>query len=49
MLGGHDVGATLAVSDLAAARSFYEEKLGLEPAMDPSEDSVVYRRDRLHR
>ena len=42
MLGRHDVGATIAVSDLAAARSFYENSLGLEPAMDMGEEAVVY-------
>lgn len=41
MLGNHDVGATLAVSDIAAARSFYEETLGLVPAMEMG-DAVVY-------
>ena len=41
MLGDHDVGATLAVADMDAARSFYEGTLGLEPAMEVP-DSVVY-------
>lgn len=41
MLGKHDVGATIAVSDLTAARSFYEGSLGLEPSMDMGE-AVVY-------
>ena len=41
MLGRHDVSATLAVADMAEARSFYEETLGLTPAMD-MEDAVVY-------
>ena len=41
MLGDHDVGATLAVADMDAARSFYEGTLGLEPAMAVP-DSVVY-------
>ena len=41
MLGKHDVGATIAVSDIAAARSFYENDLGLEPAADMGE-AVVY-------
>jgi catechol 2,3-dioxygenase-like lactoylglutathione lyase family enzyme len=41
MLGDHDVGATLAVTDFAAARSFYEETLGLEPVM-VMPDAVVY-------
>ena len=41
MLGKHDVGATIAVSDLGAARSFYENDLGLQLAMDMGE-AVVY-------
>ena len=41
MLGDHDVGATLAVADIDAARSFYEGTLGLEPAMEVP-DSVIY-------
>jgi catechol 2,3-dioxygenase-like lactoylglutathione lyase family enzyme len=34
MLGRHDVGATLAVSDFEAARTFYEATLGLTPLME---------------
>jgi catechol 2,3-dioxygenase-like lactoylglutathione lyase family enzyme len=41
MLGKHDVGATIAVSDMETARSFYENTLGLEPAMEMG-DAVVY-------
>jgi catechol 2,3-dioxygenase-like lactoylglutathione lyase family enzyme len=41
MLGEHDVGATLAVTDMDAARSFYEETLGLQPVVDMT-DAVVY-------
>ena len=41
MLGNHDVGATIAVSDMAAARSFYEGTLGLTPAME-MDDAVLY-------
>ena len=41
MLGDHDVAATLAVSDIAAARSFYEGTLGLQPVLEVG-DSVVY-------
>ena len=33
MLGDHDVGATLAVSDFEAAKKFYEDTLGLATAM----------------
>ena len=42
MLGDHDVGATLPVRNLDAARSFYEDTLGLKPAMDQSPEAVVY-------
>ena len=42
VLGEHDVGATLAVTDFDAARSFYEDTLGLEPVME-FPDSVLYR------
>ena len=41
MLGDHDVAATLAVTDIDAARSFYEGTLGLKPAMEVP-DFVVY-------
>lgn len=41
MLGNHDVGATIAVSDMAAARSFYEGTLGLTPTMEMG-DAVLY-------
>jgi catechol 2,3-dioxygenase-like lactoylglutathione lyase family enzyme len=41
MLGAHDVGATIAVSDFDAARSFYEGTLGLATAM-AFEDSALY-------
>jgi catechol 2,3-dioxygenase-like lactoylglutathione lyase family enzyme len=42
MLGGKDAAATLAVSDLQSARSFYENTLGLEPLVEVPE-SVLYR------
>jgi catechol 2,3-dioxygenase-like lactoylglutathione lyase family enzyme len=42
MLGDHDVGATLPVRNLDAARSFYEDTLGLEPSMDQSPEAVLY-------
>jgi catechol 2,3-dioxygenase-like lactoylglutathione lyase family enzyme len=42
MLGNHEVGATLPVRDLDAARTFYEGTLGLKPAMDQSPEAVVY-------
>ena len=41
MLGDHDVAATLAVTDIDAARSFYEGTLGLKPVME-FPDSIVY-------
>ena len=41
MLGDHDVAATLAVTDIDAARSFYEGTLKLEPVMEYPE-GVVY-------
>ncbi|HEY1315724.1 MAG TPA: VOC family protein [Gaiella sp.] len=42
MLGAKDAAATLAVSDLARAREFYESTLGLTPIQeDPS--AVLYR------
>jgi catechol 2,3-dioxygenase-like lactoylglutathione lyase family enzyme len=42
MLGNHEVGATLPVRDLDAARTFYEGTLGLKPTMDQSPEAVVY-------
>ena len=42
MLGGHDVGATLAVDDFDVAKSFYEGTLGLAPVMEMG-DSAVYQ------
>jgi catechol 2,3-dioxygenase-like lactoylglutathione lyase family enzyme len=42
MLKNKAVAATLAVSDLAAARAFYEQSLGLEP-VDENPGAVVYR------
>ena len=41
MLGGHDVGATLAVSDFEAAKTFYEDTLGLTTAM-AMEGAAIY-------
>lgn len=42
MLGDRDAAATLAVSDLDRARSFYEGTLGLTPAME-NPGAVIYR------
>jgi catechol 2,3-dioxygenase-like lactoylglutathione lyase family enzyme len=41
MLGDHDVGATLAVSDFEASRTFYEDTLGLVAAME-MDGSAIY-------
>ena len=41
MLGGHDVGATLAVSDFEASRKFYEDTLGLTTAT-AMEGAAIY-------
>jgi catechol 2,3-dioxygenase-like lactoylglutathione lyase family enzyme len=41
MLGDHDVGATLAVSDFGVARRFYEETLGLTTAV-AMEGAAIY-------
>ena len=48
MLGDMDVAATLAVKDVAAARDFYENKLGLSELEDGSPDpsAVLYRSGR---
>jgi catechol 2,3-dioxygenase-like lactoylglutathione lyase family enzyme len=45
MLGGKDAAAALAVSDMDAARDFYEDTLGLTKAEGAPEDpgAVVYR------
>ena len=41
MLGNHDVAAMLAVAEMDAARSFYEQTLGLTPTME-SPEGVLY-------
>jgi catechol 2,3-dioxygenase-like lactoylglutathione lyase family enzyme len=45
MLGGSDVVAVVAVKDLAVARRFYEDTLGLEPdhGAPDDEDTALYR------
>ena len=43
MLGNRDVAATIAVKDLAAARRWYEDKLGLKPVHTEGEEAVNYR------
>jgi catechol 2,3-dioxygenase-like lactoylglutathione lyase family enzyme len=42
-LGSIDAVATVAVTDLPAARSFYEEKLGLSPVETTDAEGVTYR------
>src|SRR5438309_9895257 len=42
MLGEHPVAATVAVRDLAAAKTFYEESLGLKQIDAEGEEAVVY-------
>ena len=42
MLGSKNAAATLAVSDLQRARTFYEDTLGLEP-LEEVPGSVVYK------
>ena len=41
MLGDHDAGATLAVSDFEASRKFYEDTLGLTTGM-AMEEAAIY-------
>ena len=43
MLGHRDVTATIAVKDLAAARQWYEQKLGLVPLHTEGSEAVTYR------
>jgi len=43
MLGTRDVVATIAVRDLAAARRWYEGKLGLAPVSTEGDEAVTYR------
>lgn len=43
MLGAFSVRPTLGVRDLAAARAFYEEKLGLDVVDDSVGGAIVYR------
>jgi catechol 2,3-dioxygenase-like lactoylglutathione lyase family enzyme len=43
MLSKRDASATVAVKDLAAAREFYEDKLGLEPAGPEGHGVVTYK------
>jgi catechol 2,3-dioxygenase-like lactoylglutathione lyase family enzyme len=43
MLGDRDAIATVAVKDVAAARKFYEEKLGLKPLPSQEKDVLSYK------
>jgi catechol 2,3-dioxygenase-like lactoylglutathione lyase family enzyme len=43
MLGEKEAIATVAVKDLAAARKFYEGKLGLTPVDNQGDELVAYR------
>ena len=43
MLGDHDGGATLPVSNLDTARSIYEGTLGLRPSLDQTPEAVLYK------
>jgi catechol 2,3-dioxygenase-like lactoylglutathione lyase family enzyme len=43
MLGDKEAVATLAVKDLAAARKFYEGKLGLKPVDTQGSEAVTYK------
>lgn len=42
MLAGHPVRATIAVSDIGRARSFYEQTLGMAPARELEDGTVMY-------
>jgi catechol 2,3-dioxygenase-like lactoylglutathione lyase family enzyme len=43
MLKDKHVGAVLPAADLARARNFYRDKLGLEPENPDADDNLVYR------
>jgi catechol 2,3-dioxygenase-like lactoylglutathione lyase family enzyme len=43
MLGDNDTMATIAVNDIAAARKFYEGKLGFKPTASPQPEVVNYK------
>jgi catechol 2,3-dioxygenase-like lactoylglutathione lyase family enzyme len=43
MLGSRNAAATLAVRDIAAARRFYHDTLGLEQVDAEGEDPIVFR------
>jgi len=43
MLGDKNATATVAVKDIAAARRFYEDKLGLKPIQSEGQGPTTYR------
>ena len=43
MLKDQEVGAVLPASDIARARDFYREKLGLEPVNPDAEDNLEFK------
>jgi catechol 2,3-dioxygenase-like lactoylglutathione lyase family enzyme len=43
MLGNKDAIATAAVKDIATARRFYEDKLGLKPTGTESQETITYK------
>jgi catechol 2,3-dioxygenase-like lactoylglutathione lyase family enzyme len=48
MLGSTDAVANVAVKNLASARRFYEEKLGLKPVHEEDGEVVVYESGHSH-
>ncbi len=42
-MADNDAGATLGVTDLVAARQFYEKTLGLTPIREQGGELVIYR------
>ena len=42
MFASSPLGATLPASDIERAKTFYREKLGLEPIEEPSEGAAMY-------
>jgi catechol 2,3-dioxygenase-like lactoylglutathione lyase family enzyme len=42
MLAGRNIRATIAVSDIERARSFYEETLGMQPPRELADGNVLY-------
>lgn len=42
MLAGHTIRATIAVSDIGRARSYYEQTLGMQPPRELEDGTVMY-------